>query len=495
MGKRATTFELTLPARDPAVPAYRWLYEAVRAEILAGRLRPGSRLPSTREMAGQHGLSRGTIVVAFEQLASEGYAEGSVGSGTYVSRTLPDDLLRVASAAPGPPAGSARRRRRLADQGRRIMAFPGLEGHSGRAFRANLPALDLFPTTLWAQITARRWRRASARLLLGCEPMGYRPLQEAVAAYLGSARGVNCGPEQIAITSGTQEALALAARLFLNPGDRVCMEDPGYIGAALLFEAAGARITPVAVDDEGMKPSASSLRRARLVYVTPAHQFPLGTTMTLGRRLMLLDGARRSGALVFEDDYDSEFRYSGRPLPALQGLDHGARVLFSGSFSKVLFPSLRLGYLVVPPDLVDRFAAMKSVMSRHPPVLEQAVLCDFITAGHFARHLRRMRQIYAERLAALLDGARRRLAGLLDISAVEAGLQTAGWLRDGLDGESVARAAAARGVEVTPLGRYSRRRMAREGLVLGFAAVDEAEIARGVGELATALEMEARTRR
>jgi GntR family transcriptional regulator/MocR family aminotransferase len=493
--KRTTSFELMLPVRDPGLPAYRWLYESLRSEILEGRLRPGARLPSTRDLSAQYRLSRGTIVFAFEQLQSEGYTEGSIGSGTYVSSTLPDELLRVAVKAETDAQALRRPRRRLSDQGRRVTAFSVLENRPSRAFRPNLPALDLFPMTLWAQITARRLRRASTNLLLGCGPMGYRPLQEAVSAYLSTSRGVACRTEQIAIVSGVQEALDLVARLFLNPGDRVCVEDPGYPGAALVFEAVGARISTAMVDDEGMKPSAPSLRGARLVYVTPAHQFPLGNTMSLGRRLKLLDWARKSDALIFEDDYDSEFRYSSRPLPALQGLDRGGHVLFAGSFSKVLFPSLRLGYLVVPPDLVDRFAATKSVTSRHPPLLEQAVLCDFISAGHFARHLRRMREVYAERLAVLLDGSRKHLIGLLDVSQLEAGLQTAGWLRSGLDSESAARAAAARGVEVTPLGRYSRGRLAREGLQLGFAAVDAAEIRRGVRELATALEMESKARR
>ncbi len=481
-----------LPARDADTPAYRWLYETLRSQILEGRLRPGVRLPSTRDLSRQYELSRGTITYAFEQLKAEGYTEGSVGSGTYVSSTLPDDLLRVGGEVETEPPTPRRPRRRLSDQGQRVTAFPVLENRPSRAFRSNLPALDLFPTTLWTQITARRLRRASTSLLLGCGPMGYRPLQDAVCAYLSASRGLKCRPEQVAITSGTQEALDLTARLFLNPGDRVCMEDPGYIGAALLFEARGARISTAAVDDEGMKPNAANLRRARLVYVTPAHQFPLGSTMSLARRLKLLDCAEKSGALIFEDDYDSEFRYSGRPVPALQGLDRGEHVLFAGSFSKVLFPSLRVGYLVVPSDLVDVFAATKSVTSRHPPLLEQAVLCDFITAGHFARHLRRMRQVYAERLSVLLDGARQHLAGLLEVSKVEAGLQTAGWLCAGLDGKSAANAAAARGVEVTPLSRYSRGRLAREGLQLGFAAVDPAEIERGVRELATALEMESK---
>jgi GntR family transcriptional regulator/MocR family aminotransferase len=494
MAKRTTAFELTLPARDPASPAYRWLYETLRGAILQGRLRPGARLPSTRDLSARYGLSRGTIVFAFEQLKSEGYAQGNVGSGTYVSPTLPDELLRVPPAAETEPP-AARPRRRFSRQGRSVTAFGVLENRASRAFRPNLPALDLFPTTLWAQITARRLRRASTNLLLGCGPMGYRPLQEAVSAYLNASRGVRCRPDQVAVISGVQEALDLTARLFVDPGDRVCLEDPGYPGAAHVFEARGARIVTAGVDDEGMKTNDASLRGARLVYVTPAHQFPLGTTMSLRRRLELLDWARQSGALVFEDDYDSEFRYSGRPVPALQGLDRGGHVLFAGSFSKVLFPSLRLGYLVVPEDLVDRFAATKSVTCRHPPLLEQAVLCDFIGAGHFARHLRRMRQVYAERLSVLLEHGRRDLAGLLEISPVEAGLQTAGWLSAGLASEPAAHAAAARGVEVTPLGRYARRRLAREGLQRGFAAVDEAELARGVRELATALEMEAKASR
>ncbi|MGA8674817.1 MAG: PLP-dependent aminotransferase family protein, partial [Candidatus Acidiferrales bacterium] len=296
-----------------------------------------------------------------------------------------------------------------------------------------------------------------------------------------------CVAEQVAIVSGVQEALDLVARLFLNPGDRVCMEDPGYPGAAIAFEAVGAIISAARVDDEGMELRDSVLRGARLVYVTPGHQFPSGITMSLPRRLELLEWTRKSGALILEDDYDSEYRYSGRPVPAMQGLDRNGLVLFAGSFSKVLFPSLRLGYLVIPADLLDRFAAAISVTSRHAPVLEQAVLCDFITEGHFGRHLRRMREVYAERLSVLLENARHKLAGLLEISTIEAGLQTVGWLQRGINGESATAAAAKRDVEVIPLSRYSRGRMAREGLQLGFAAVDTREIRRGVEELAIAL--------
>jgi len=491
MPKKATSFELMLPLRDSKTPAYRWLYAAVRGEILEGRLRPGTRLPATRDLAERYGLSRGTIVSAFEQLRSEGYVEGSVGSGTYVTKVLPDELLQVPRKAGEQATPQRKQRRKISDYGKRVELFPSYEMRPSRAFRANVPALELFPTNLWAQITARRFRRAPASFLLGCEPLGYYPLREAVGDYLRTSRGVTCVAEQIAIVSGVQEALDLTARLFLNPGDRVCMENPGFPGAAMAFEAVGAKVSAVRVDGEGMELPGAGLR-ARLVYITPGHQFPLGITMSLTRRLELLKWARNSGALIFEDDYDSEFRYSGRPVPALQGLDRSGLVLFAGSFSKVLFPSLRLGYLVIPADLVNLFSAMISLTTRHAALPEQAVLCDFISEGHFGRHLRRMREVYAERLSALLQGAREKLGGLLEISEIEAGLQTVGWLCKGIDGESATRAAAVRDVEIFPLSRYSRGRIAREGLQLGFAAVDEREIRRGVQELAIALEEDLR---
>jgi GntR family transcriptional regulator/MocR family aminotransferase len=494
MPKQTTPLELMLPPREPGAPAIRWLYSALRAAILAGRLRPGARLPATRDLARHYALSRGTIVSAFEQLRSEGYVDASVGSGTYVSRVLPDRLLEAVPPVPTEaPIGRSGRPRRWSDYARRVRPFGGLDEAPTRAFRANLPALDLFPTTLWAQVASRRLRQASIDLLRGTGPMGYPPLQRAVADYLTISRGVICSAEQVAIVSGVQEALDLAARLFLNPGDRVAIENPGYIGATLAFEALGATLVPVSVDGEGLTLGAS-LAGARLVYVTPAHQFPLGVSMSLSRRLALLEWARKSGALILEDDYDSEYRYSGRPLPALQGLDRHGQVLFAGSFSKVLFPSLRLGYLVVPPDLVDRFTATLSVTHRHAQLADQAVLADFMAGGHFGRHIRRMREVYAERLSALLESAKERLAGLLEVSGVEAGLQTVGWLQGGVDGETAAKAAAEREVEVIPLSRYARGcrvgrgRFARSGVQLGFAAVDIEEIRRGVRDLAAALE-------
>jgi GntR family transcriptional regulator/MocR family aminotransferase len=490
MAKKSASYELALLRPNPGVPAYQWLYEAVRSEILSGRLRPGSRLPATRDLARQYRLARGTIVNAFDQLASEGYVEGSVGSGTYVSKVLPDRLLQVASRQTAKAAMHAKRPPVVSEYARRIQLFGGYENRATRAFRANLPALDLFPTTLWTRVTARCLRRISTRNLTGCDPLGYAPLRHAVAEYLGRSRGVRCAPEQVAIVSGVQEGLDLATRLLLNPGDRVCVENPGYPGAVLVFQASHAKICPARIDNDGITINQLPARGVRMVYVTPGHQFPLGTTMSLARRLQLLGWARKSGAVIFEDDYDSEYRYSGRPIPALQGLDDRGLVLYAGSFSKVLFPALRLGYMVIPFVLLHHFEAALSLTVRHAPLLEQLALTDFITEGHFGRHVRRMREVYAERLSVLLDEARLRLTGLLEISSVEAGLQAAGWLSDGMNAESAATAAAKRDVEVTPMGRYSEGRRVPEGLQLGFAALDTKAIRRGVAELAIALDSE-----
>jgi GntR family transcriptional regulator/MocR family aminotransferase len=488
MPKKSTSYQLTLSRRDPAEPAYLWLYRAIRTEILSGRLRSGKRLPATRDLARQYGLSRGTIVNAFDQLRSEGYVEGSVGSGTYVSKAVPENLLQIASGDAPIPAASKGRHFALSSYGRRARLFGNYEERPARAFRANLPALNSFPMELWTRITMHRLRHISVLNLMGCSPLGHAPLRRVIAEYLGRSRGVRCAPEQVAIVSGVQEALDLTARLLLDPGDPVCVEDPGYPGAVRAFQAYKAKVIASPLDDQGIIVRGLPSRGVRLIYITPGHQFPLGTTMSLSRRLEVLEWARKSGALIFEDDYDSEFRYSGRPIPALQGLDHHASVLYAGSFSKVLFPALRLGYIVVPSELVPRFEAALSLTIRHAPSLEQLVLFDFISEGHFERHLRRMREIYAERLSLLLEEARSRLAGLLSISDVEAGLQTVAWLCGRTNAESAAAMATKRMVDVTPLTRYCHTARPPEGLQLGFAAVDNKEIRRGVRDLAIALE-------
>jgi GntR family transcriptional regulator/MocR family aminotransferase len=487
MARKSSTLALNLRGPSAGVLAYRWLYEQLRTAILDGRLRPGARLPATRDLAQAYRLSRTTIITAFEQLKSEGYVEGRTGSGTYVSKVLPEQLLQVGSVLQ--EARLRHRRIALSAYARRLQPLRWRPSEPVRAFRPNQAALDLFPTTLWAQVAARRLRRVSARLLAGGETLGYRPLREAVAEYLNTSRGVKCTAEQVLIVSGAQEGLDRTARLLVNPGDAAWMEEPGYPGAAAVLRAAGAKTCGVPVDAEGLDLERGLRRwpRPKLVYVTPAHQFPLGVTMSLRRRLALLEWARKVGVLIFEDDYDSEYRYSGRPVPALQGLDRAGVVIFGGSFSAVMFPAMRLGYLVVPPEMVDVFAAAQSISTHHPPLLGQAVLCDFISEGHFARHIRRMREVYAERLAVLLKAARERLDGLVEISNVEAGLQTIGWLREGAPAEDVAAAAAKKNVEVIPLRRYAYGRVRGNAIVLGFAALEPRELRRGVEELAAVL--------
>lgn len=487
MPRQTTSLPLSLPAAPAGVPLYRWLYEQLRAAILEGRLHPAARLPATRDLAEAYGLSRATIVTAFEQLRSEGYVEGRTGSGTYVSKVLPEELLLVGKKLP--ERALPHRRIVLSSYAKRLRPFRSRPAHPVRAFRPNQAALDLFPTTLWAQVAARRLRRASTRLLAGGETLGYRPLREAVAEYLNTSRGVNCTADQVLIVSGAQEGLDRTARLLLNPGEPAWMEEPGYPGAAAVLRAVGAKLCGVPVDSEGLDLDRGVQRwpRPKLVYVTPAHQFPLGVTMSLRRRLALLEWARKSRVLIFEDDYDSEYRYSGRPVPALQGLDRAGVVIFGGSFSAVMFPAMRLGYLVVPPEMIDVFAAAQSVSTHHPPLLGQAVLCDFITEGHFARHIRRMREVYAERLGVLLKGAREKLAGLIEISNIEAGLQTIGWLRNDMLAADVAASAAMKSVEVIPLQQYAFGRVRGNGIVLGFAAVEPRELRRGVQELAAVL--------
>ncbi|MEZ4702042.1 MAG: PLP-dependent aminotransferase family protein [Rhodothermales bacterium] len=479
------TPDLVLTPRSPDEPAYRWLCDALRGAILGGRLRPGVRLPASRELARTYGLSRGTVVTAFELLQAEGYLEGRVGAGTYVSRTLPDALLQVeerplgkatpATATPGNAAFS-----------RRVVLIPPVEPHSPRAFRTNLPAIDLFPMKRWARVANRRLRQMPHALLEGCAPLGYLPLREAVAEYLHTSRGVEAEPERIAILSGVQEALDLLTRLLVDPGGRVGLENPGYVGARRVFEAQHVAMVPIPVDADGMTVPAGA-PDVRMVYLTPGHQAPLGMSMSLARRLALLEWARATDTWLIEDDYDSEYRYAGRPLPALQGLDRHGTVIYAGSFSKVLFPGLRLGYLALPAALVDPVAAARSLTQRHASILDQTVLCDFMTEGHFSRHVRRMRGVYAERLGALAEAAERMLAGRLEVVRVEAGLQTVGWLGDGLDARAVADAARAAGIDVYPVSGACLRPLGREGLQLGFAAVSPAALRRGVERLSEIL--------
>jgi len=479
-------------------PLYRQIYTHVRQCILDGRLAPGARLPSTRQLAADLRVSRSTAVQAYEQLRAEGYIEGLGGAETRVTDTLPDSFVRagVRDADTSVPLRSllvpSSRARATAACVRRAMPPVGM---GPRAFRAGVPAVDVFPVDTWGRIMARRWSRTPARDLAYGDPFGYRPLREAIADYLRAARGVRCTADQVMVVAGSQQALDLAARVILDPGDKVWLEDPGYHGARGAFTAAGGTIVPVPVDQDGLDVMAGRTLapEARLAFVTPSRQLPLGATMSLTRRLALLEWAAASRAAIFEDDYDSEFRYASRPLPALQGLDRSGCVLYAGTFSKVTFPSMRLGYLVVPPSLVDAFGAARHFADFHSPFLEQAVMTDFIVEGHFERHIRRMRAIYHERQVLLVNLARERLGGLLDVRPADAGMTVVGWLGAGLDDVTTARAAERAGLHVLPISPLAVRPLP-PALLLGYAGVRDDEIREGVNRLAIVLEQVARSR-
>ena len=477
MPKDVSSLQLALHERPAHTTLTRWFYQELRRAILDRRLSPGARLPATRDFALQYGVSRGTVVTVFEQLQAEGYLVGKVGAGTRINERLSQDVFKKPIPQP--------RIRKLPAP---IRGLP--TSRPARPFRPYEPAVTEFPLQVWARVAGRRLRQASSSLLAGGDPRGYAPLREAIAMYLGSSRGVNCSADSVVIVSGVQQGLDLITRLLIKPGEAVWMEDPGYFGAIAAFRQASARIIPVPVDQDGLSVSQGEklCRLAKAAYLTPAHQFPLGMAMPVERRMAVLRWAQETGAFLIEDDYDSEYRFDGRPMPALQGLDKAGSVIFLGSFNKVLFPSLRLGYLVLPPALLDPLLVLRLGVELHTPSLDQAILCDFITEGHLGRHIRRMRDMYASRLAALQHEAKRYLAGLLDVSPIKAGLNTTGFLRNGMVSHQAEAVAANHGIEALGLDRFTLKRANVEGLLLGFAAFDGPQIRRGIVALAAALE-------
>ncbi len=493
--KTAAPF-ITIPLESSGVPIYRQLYETLRRAILSGQLPAKSQLPSTRALARQLAVSRMTVVNAYDQLLAEGYIEGISGSGTYVASVLPEELLEI-QAKRRQDSAESKRRASISKRGERLASFnhANLRARTDvnfSAFHYGLPAMDAFPFDVWSRLAARRLQKMSVSLFGSGNPAGYEPLRRTVAAYLQTARAVRCEPEQIIIVAGGQQALALIAQVLIDEKDTVWMENPCYLGARNAFAAAGAKIVSAPVDAEGFDLSfaLNKNKNACLVCVTPSHQFPLGTVMSLSRRLALIEWARASDAWIIEDDYDSEFRYSGRPLASLQGLDADGRVIYVGTFSKTIFPALRLGYMVVPENLVDVISAARALMDSHSPSIDQAVLTDFIEEGHFARHIRRMRALYAERQAVLVSAAKKDLAGLLDVPPNEAGMHLIGWLPENVDDKIASEKAAAQGLETKPLSVYSLEPSPspqRSGLILGYTAFSAGQIRNGVRRLAKAL--------
>ncbi len=472
--------------RDAATPLYRQIVELLRRDILEGTISSGQRLASTRVLSQDLSVSRNTVVEAIDQLTAEGYLSSRVGSGTFVAEDLPEDLLRFT----GPPTAPLPRKvPPLSRRGSRLRdgAPAGLQ--RGQPFQLGRPALDLFPRATWGRLLARRARNLRCDSLDYSDAAGFLPLRERLARHVGSTRGLVCSAEQILVVRGSQQGLDLAARVLLDEQDEVWIEDPGYPSARAAFAAAGAREVSVPIDDEGLDVEAGRhlAPEARMAYVTPSHQYPLGITMSLPRRLDLLDWARGAGAWVIEDDYDSEYRFHGRPLASLAGLDGGRNVLYLGTFSKVLFPGLRLGYLVVPREHVDAFVAAREASDRCSGLLEQAVLHDFFDEGHFDRHVRKMRRIYADRQEALGRAVAEHLSGRLELQSSPAGLHDVGWLRGRLDDRRIADQALEVGVQVGALSRYCHKARLSPALLLGYSGFPAEELEAAVGRLAGVL--------
>ncbi|GCE28844.1 GntR family transcriptional regulator [Dictyobacter alpinus] len=495
--KRALPIEKTNIILDQhaAAPLYRQLYERLRAQILAGQLEMGVRLPSTRVLASELGVSRNTTALAYELLLLEGYIESRVGDGTRVAR-LQSSLLRQAgksvkkpSRQPGVKSPLAQRGQALLDAERTGDIYSEQATSGTNPFRVGQPDVTHFPYELWARLVAKQARQALPDVASYQHAQGYLPLRAAIATHIGITRGVQCTPEQLILTSGSQGALDLVARTLLDPGQSAWVEDPGYMGARGALLAAEARLIPVPVDEQGLNVEAGRQlsSSARLVIVTPSHQFPSAVTMSLGRRLELLEWSRAAQSWIIEDDYDSEYRFSGRPLQALQGLDNSERVIYIGTFSKVLFPSLRLGYLVVPPALLPGLNAVRRLIDVHPPLLEQLALTDFIVEGHFARYLRKMRAMYLERRNTLITALTQELGGLLEITTPEAGMHLVAWLPQDMSGEYIIKQTTQQGLPILSLSTYSLRPLQRDALVLGFATSTPKELQTGVQKLARAL--------
>jgi GntR family transcriptional regulator/MocR family aminotransferase len=479
----------------------RQLYQALRLRVLDGRLASGTRLPASRDLAAALAISRNSVVRAYDQLYAEGFIEGRVGDGTYVARlpqtTVPARKLstKVSTGfSTGLPTALSTKPTDLpGDLSSKVIhsgALQRLENNhlprppSGppRAFRVGVPAFDLFPFDVWAKLNAAFWRKPDLQQLCYGDPAGDARLRGLIAAYLRSSRGMQCSAEQIVITSGAQQGISLCAQLLVEPGDGVAIENPGYRAAGHAFAVAGANLRGIAVDAEGMDCAALAAAGAcRVAYVTPSHQYPTGVVMSLARRLELLAWAERTGGWIVEDDYDGEYRYTGAPLAPLAALDRQGRVLYVGTFGKVAFPALRLGYLVLPPGLVEAFAQRRAVDVRHSEVSTQVVMAEFMAAGHFQRHIRRMRRAALSRRNALLAGWPRDVAGVGELPAVAAGLHLTVRVESLAREQALVALAASVDVEVSALSKYWLADSAtpedqRAGLVLGFAAVPEPAI-------------------
>lgn len=457
------------------------LYLALRELVLSGGLRAGERIPATRTLAKETNVSRTTVIDAVDRLVAEGMLVSRVGAGTYVSETL--ESQRPPQVTSGTDTRNIQKPRvsYTISHAEKSLAPRAWLPHRAGSFVTALPAIDAFPVAHWSRISARHMRGERGLVMGYGEPKGFAPLRRAIAMHLKALKGISCDPEQIFITTGAQQAFSLIGRLFLNPGDRVWMENPGASGARNALLSEGAELIAVDVDEEGMVVE-DGLRKAphfRLAFVTPSHQQPLGHVMSLARRFALLQAVEDAQGLVVEDDYDGEFYFGNSPQPALRSIDTDERVIFVGTFSKSLFPSLRLGFTVVPERMIDAFDRLFAAWASGPPTTTQAIVADFMDEGHFATHIRMMRRLYKARYEALME-ASQVLRGAIDVQPTSGGFHTPAFLAPGLDERGLIESAAAQDVTLVPLSRYCLAPIEAKGFALGFGSATPEEIRKGI---------------
>ncbi len=477
-------------------PLFQQLERQLRHAVWQGMLKAGERLPSTRALAKELGIARNTVVKAYEQLELEGFITTFQGSGTKVAEQFPPAYLSQKpldknqhaedSKASKPYHFEPTLRIKQAIEmgfGNRIV-----NNTPARPFRAHRTAIQAFPFDVWAQILQRKLKFEATMLMSEAHPLGYLPLREAIADYLGATRGLQVDSQQVVITSGTQQSIELLARILLNPDDTVAFEEPGYTPALASCQFYGANTLSIPIDEQGLQVSELHKLKSKLkfVYVTPASHFPLGTTMSQARRQELLQWADQQNSLIIEDDYNGEYRYRGRPLPTLFSMTDKDRCIYLGSFSKLLFPSLRLGYMIVPKSMLEALTASRWLLDRHSPPLQQAVLTEFINKGHFVRHIRKMRTLYASRQQTAVSSAKKHLNNIMDVPSQDGGLHLIGWLSKGVNEKDLLLAAEQVGVELMPSSAFSLKGLKQSSVIIGYAPYSKEQIEQAFKALAEA---------
>jgi GntR family transcriptional regulator/MocR family aminotransferase len=471
--------------RDSAITLHEQLVEKIREQILNGSLQASARLPSTREFAEKLNISRNTVNLAYEQLILEGYIESKVGSGTIVSKQLSETLQRSIADLPKSTTIKLSKRGSTYAKAKVTLSVTGVKG-VGIPFKLG-PALKEIPLALWKKFVRECWSEIKLRNLNYGEPAGIAPLRKAIAKYLGVYRGIVATAEQVIITSGSQQGIELCSRMLFDPSDQIAIEDPSYLGASMAFNLNGVRCLPIPIDEEGLSFKKLAQTKAKGVFVTPSYQYPLGVTMSLKRRFELLNWASKSDRFIIEDDHESEFATRGQPIQAIQGLTKNSPVIYLGSFSKILFPSLRLGYIVLPSDLVSAFENAKSLVDRNPAVIDQLALTRFIEEGYLYRHLRKMRLLYSQRKQHLQNLLRANLPKRFSVNESDGGLHQILWLPRKMIDTEVCEMLLRKNIEALPVSSFQIKQRSLNGLILGFANYDEKALTTSVAALSKAL--------